>query len=92
MFTAGYNMPGYMPEVGPVDFHSLSNAKTYIMVELTEAWEAQYQKNDIDHKNIDENYRQLIEQVNHTEETPFSVYDDYTGYVFWVHATEDGKE
>jgi len=86
MFSAGYNMPGYLPEMEPAFFFSYENARDFLIDELRTIEEEQAQRDDVNIPKLGRHYNELIDDVQGGR---LPVYDKYTGYVFWIDTVED---
>lgn len=82
-YTAGWNMPGYLPDGDPQQFDSFDEAKCYIIDEL----KFQEEHNSDAHGNWQEadaeTYCHRAEDVN-LESGPFCTEVMPCGYVYWV--------
>lgn len=74
MYSAGWNMPGYLPEMDPMEFGTFEEAKQFILNELTFAEDATENEEDA------EEFCHMAEEINlyshtfHTRTMP----DGYT--------------
>jgi hypothetical protein len=75
-YAAGWNMPGYMPEMDVAHFDNFDDAKRYIIDEMLSVADSVEDEDDAEEITND------AEDVN-LESREF-VYGPYDGYVYWV--------
>ncbi len=78
-YAAGWNMPGYMPEMDVVHFDNFDDAKQYIIDELLNQAD---QSGALDEEDLAEDYNEAAEDTN-LESRPFSV-GPLDQYIYWV--------
>ena len=81
-FIAGWNMPGYLPEMDPVDFDDFEDARDYVADEIDKTADNAYQTNDTATQNDAENAIDDTNDWNASDGPYWQVYADQ--YVYWV--------
>jgi hypothetical protein len=80
-YVAGWNMPGYMPEMEVAEFDSFEDAKGFIQDELEVAADSSDEPEEYD--AYQEGSHDLI-----TETGQFTTSEMPDGYVYWVDIAE----
>ena len=97
-FTAGWNMPGYLPETNPAYFETFGEAKWYL-VDIMESFDDSDAmiSNEDDASNFPDNYSALLANIKVWASPRVS--DSWGGYTadqrlyFWIDiASEDYEE
>lgn len=83
MFTAGWNMPGTLPEMDPEEFEGFGDAKSFIVEEMEEQWD---EENDDD---VADHWREVIAGTMTNEKEFSEIGPD--GYVYWVVDDQTGS-
>lgn len=78
-FVAGWNMPGYLPEMEPAGFETFDEAKRFIIDELKSVEDSTAADGN---ETAAEEACSLAEDVN-LESGPFTT-GEVEGYVYWV--------
>lgn len=82
-YSAGYNMPGYMPEMDPFETDDFDDAREFIVDELDNAGDIAANSDDADAANECEDAKEDAENWTATGGNMYwSAYCD--GYVYWI--------
>lgn len=88
LFSAGWNMPGYMPDSDPACFTDFESARDYILEEIKRAADEKAQETDYqEHENHDGEENTLAEYDDAKEcvEKQASAFSLIVGdYVYWI--------
>jgi hypothetical protein len=83
-YVAGWNMPGYLPEMEPAEFDSFEEAKAFIVDEL----EDQANGHDEGDEEGDAYEREVRFLQRDGIDGPFSTPEMPDGYTYWVDIAE----
>ena len=83
-YVAGWNMPGYLPEMDVADFDTFDEAKQFIIDELLEQAD---QSGALDENDLADDFDEAAQDTN-LETRPFSV-GPLDQYLYWVDERED---
>ena len=81
-YVAGWNLPGYLPEMEPATFYSPENARDFLIDELRST-EDHWIDGKADVASVEQHYNELVEEVQH-DTAPCSFHDTLSGLVFWI--------
>lgn len=79
-YIAGWNMPGYLPEIEPVEFDSFKEAKKYIVEELFRYMHELYDAGELD----DGEAEQTEIEILILEELEYDFNFRLGDYIFWT--------
>jgi hypothetical protein len=80
-YTAGYNLPGCLPEMEPQRFDTFDEAKRFVIRELKQG------EDTAENEDEAERFCHTAEDVN-LESGPFAIGPMPDGYVYWVEESE----
>jgi hypothetical protein len=79
IYSAGWNMPGYLPETDPELFEDPAEAKTYIREEIERIWD------DTDGTPVGDECLTAHTEVHNSGD--LFITSPVDGYVYWVELT-----
>lgn len=84
-YIAGYNMPGYLPEMEPAEFDTFGDAKEFLFQELQTMEDNCNQVGNQDDADVyGEQSKRLPPTWSGAESTPYCSPEMPDGYVYWI--------
>ena len=82
LYVAGWNMPGYMPEMEPAVFDTEQYATAFLIYEIDRMWDQDY-LGDESRETIDARWMDVHSSLQY-ETAPYNVQNGDGSLTFWV--------
>ena len=82
-YVAGWNIPGYLPEVEPAIFDNETNAIRYLSDAVDRFWDEDYRGDGSSYASIDSLWMDLHSSLPY-ETAPFNIQNGDGSLTFWV--------
>ena len=82
LYVAGWNMPGYLPEMEPTVFDTEQDATAYLTYEINHFWDQDYLGGESG-ETIDARWTDIHSSLRY-ETAPYSVQNGDGSLTFWV--------
>lgn len=83
-YVAGWNIPGYLPEMQPLVFEDETSAVTFISMEIARMWDQDHRGEEPDFA-VDNRWIDLYSSLPY-ETAPFNIQNGDGSLTFWVEA------
>ena len=83
LYVAGWNVPGYLPEMTPAAFDDETLATSFLTWEIDQMWDEDYGKEDEPNDIIDSRWLDVHSSLQY-ETAPFNIQNGDGSLTFWI--------